>query len=298
MYNIPVEYDYINTANAKIKPSTVHIKNTGLDFYFKKYLLEKAISVFDFKIPDTWAKNYFLYILYCWGYIAIVQTDKYGIIPQGCALSGYNIFYQPVRATISNPLLRGILEPQIGEECAIIKLQPNYSGIMDIISYYADLMSLTTEALGTNLLNSKLSYVFGAESTAQAESFKELFDNVASGEPAVFTDKKLFREDGTPSWFTFTQDLKNNFIAPELLETLRTIETDFERFIGIPNANEEKKERLTSFDLQASSFSTCELWLDTLRQGMDEANKLFGLDLSVEWREGLQNGQGVDSDII
>lgn len=298
MYNIPVMYDYVNTANAHIEPSTVHIENTGLNFYFKKYLLEHAISVFDFKIPENWAKNYFLYVLYCWGSLAVVRTDKYGIITQGCSYEGYNIYYQPTNAVICNPLLTGILNPRIGEQCEIIKLQPNYSGIMDIVCYYADLMTLATEALGVNLLNSKLSFVFGAENKAQAESFKEMYDNVASGQPAVFVDKKLFKEDGTMSWYSFQQNLKDNFIAPELLETLRTIRTDFERFIGIPNANEEKKERLTSFDLKASSFSTCEIWLESLRESMDKVNKMFDLNLSVDWREGIKNGESFNSGLI
>ena len=297
MYNIPALYDYVNTANSMIEPSTVHVKNTGLQFYFKKYLIEKAISVFDFKIPDTWAKNYFLYVLYCYGFISVVRTDRFGVICQAASFKGYNVYFQPTNCVICNPLLTGILEPRIGKDCTLIKLQPNYSGIMDIVSYYADLMALATEALGVNLLNSKYSFIFGAENKAQAESFKEMYDKVASGEPAVFIDKQLFNEDGTPRWFTFSQDLRNNFLGPELLETLRTIETDFEKFIGIPNANEEKKERLTSFDLKASSFSTCELWLDTLKEGIEQTNDLFGLDLYVDWREDLKN-VSVDTNII
>ena len=300
MYNIPTLYDYINTANSAVEPSTVHCKNTGLNFYFKKYLLQKAISVFEWEgLPSTWAKNYFLYILYCWGFISVVRTDKFGVIPQGCSFRGYNVFYQPTHAIIANPLLSGIIEPRIGDECEIIKLQPTYSGIMDIVSFYADLMSLTAEALGVNLVNSKLSYIFGAQSKAQAESFKEMFDRVGSGEPGVFVDKKLFNDDGTPGWFTFAQDLKNNFIAPELIDTLRSIIVNFERDIGIPNANEEKKERLTSFDLKANTdFSNCELWLDCLREGVDKVNALFGLDISVDWREDIKNGNIIDTGAI
>ena len=302
MYNIPVLYDYMNTANSKIEPSTVHVKNTNLSFYFKKYLMQKAISVFDFKIPENWASNYFLYVLYCWGFIAVFDSTRYGknfgIIPQACSFKGYNVFYQPTDCIVVNPLITGIKELKIGRDCSLIKLQPNYSGIMDIVSYYADLMALATEALGVNLLNSKYSFIFGAENQAKAESFKEMYDEVAGGQPAVFVDKKLFNEEGQPTWFTFSQDLKNSFLAPELLETLRTIETDFERFIGIPNANEEKKERLTSFDLKASSFSTCEIWLDTLKEGIKQTNDLFGLDLSVDWREELKNGETFDTGAI
>lgn len=298
MYNsigsgAPFLYDYVNAYNGSIDPSTVHIKNTGLNRYFQKYLMQKAISVFKWSLPESWAENYFLYVLYCWGYIAVFETDKYGVIPQGCGLRGYNVFYQPTHAVITNPLLKGIREPQIGNQCSIIKLQPTYSGIMDIVDYYANLMALATEALGVNLLNSKLSYVFAAENKAQAESFKDMFDKIASGEPAVFTDKKLFKDDGTPNWFTFSQNIRESFIADDLLSELRKIDAMFSTEIGIPNANTDKKERLITDEVNANNFETrskCELWLDTLRKGIKETNDMFGLNISVDWREDLQEG--------
>lgn len=216
------------------------------------------------------------------------------MIPQGCGLKGYNIFYQPTNAVVTNPLLRGILEPRIGKECSLIKLQPNYSGILDIVSFYSNLMSLITEALAVNLLNSKLSYVFGAKTKAQAESFKKLFDSVASGEPAVFIDKGLFNDDGSPAWFTFSQNLKESYLGEELLSALRKVDSMFATDIGIPNANTDKKERLITDEVNANNFETrskCELWLDTLKKGVEEANEMFGIKISVDWREDLKGGE-------
>lgn len=287
----PYLYDYINAYNGSIDPSTVHVKNTGLNRYFQKYLMQKAISVFEWNLPENWAENYFLYVLYCWGFIAVFETNKYGVIPQGCGLKGYNIFYQPTNAIITNPLLRGSIEPRIGQQCTIIKLQPNYSGILDIVDFYANLMALTTEALGVNLVNSKLSYVFGSENKAQAESFKKMFDQIASGEPATFIDKNLFDEEGRPRWFTFSQNLKESYLADDLLSCLRKIDAMFSTDIGIPNANTDKKERLITDEVNANNFETrskCVLWLDTLKKGIKETNEMFGLDLSVDWRKDLK----------
>jgi hypothetical protein len=132
----PIYYQYINASNSIVSPSTVHIHNTGLSNFFKRYLLQKAMSVFKWKLPDAWEENYFLYVLYCWGYIAVVNTDKYGVIPQACGLQGYNIFYQPTTAVITNPLLKGILTPKIDIQCSLFRLQPDYGGIMDIVDFY------------------------------------------------------------------------------------------------------------------------------------------------------------------
>ena len=290
---VPYLYDYINMANSIVDPSTVHAERTSLNRYFERYLLEKAISVFKWEIPEQWAKNYVLYVLYCWGFISVVRTDKYGVIPQACSLRGYDIFYQPTNAVIANPLLTGIMDPRIGTECSLIKLQPDYGGIIDIIQYYANMMALAVESISTNLVNTKLAYVFGAENKAQAESFKKMFDSIASGEPAVFVDKNLFDDNGKPKWFSFSQNIKENYIVPELLSDLRKIEAMFDTDVGIPNANTDKRERLITDEVNANNFETrskCELWLEELKKGCADTNDMFGLSLSVDWREDLQEG--------
>ena len=57
--NIPANYETINLYNSSFSPSTVHVKNTGLQRYFRKYLLQKAISVFKWTLPEEWDEDYF-----------------------------------------------------------------------------------------------------------------------------------------------------------------------------------------------------------------------------------------------
>ena len=216
-YGMPVLYDYNNAYNGQINPSTVHVTNTGLQWYFKRYLLQKAMAVFEWTLPESWNRDYFLYVLYCWGFIGVVNTDKFGVICQGAALKGYGVYYQPTHLVIANPLLTGILEPEIGTQAALIKLQPDYRGVMDRINFYADMLALSAETAGVDLVNSRLAYVFGAQNKQQAESFKKMFDGIAAGQPAQFVDKSLFNEDGTPNWLLFNQNIKNTYIAGDIL---------------------------------------------------------------------------------
>lgn len=285
---IPVSYDYKNKYNSGSNPSTVHAKNSGLSWYFKRYLIEKVISVFEWDgIPDTWAKDYFFYTLYLAGNVAIINTDKYGVIPQHCGLRGYDVFYRPTNAVIANPLLRGILEPRIGTECALIKMQPDYCGIYDLIDYYADQMALCAESLGVNLVNSKLAYVFAAGSKSAAESLKKLYDDVASGEPAVFADKKLFDADGRPTWDYFSQNLQQNYIAGQILLDMAKIDNRFDTDIGITNVNITKTSGVSNSEIAANNNATrskAVVWLETMQEGIDVANRLFGLSLGVDLR--------------
>jgi len=301
-YGIPAEYDYINVFNASFSPSTIHVKNSDLQRFFRRYLFQKAISVFRWKLPETWNRDYFLYVLYAWGFIGVVETDKFGVICQAGAPYGYDIYYQPTNLIITNPLLKGALQPRIGTDCTVFKLQPDWGGINDLINYYADMLALCAETAGVNLLNSHLSFVFPADSKATAESYKKLFDRVASGEPCVVIDKHLYREDGEQSWEPFQQNIGQNYIVSDVISDMRKIMAQFDTEIGIPNANTDKRERLVTDEVNANNVETttrCELWLDSLKECAEKTNSMFGTSISVDWRhdpeEVATNEQGGDS---
>lgn len=286
--NVPPYSSYEqNLYNSNFSPSTVHVSNTKLRYYFQKYLLQKAISVFKWKLPEDWDEDYFKYTLYGMGYIAVLNTRSFGVICQGGALGGYNLYYRPSYIIITNPLIKESITAYINRDCAIIKLQPDYSSIMDIVSYYADQLALSAEALGMNLVNVKTGVVFPADDKALAESYKKMFDKINSGDPAVVVGKKLFDDEGKPAWFPFVQNMKQNYIASDVLSDMRKIEAMFDTDIGIPNANTDKKERLVTDEVNANNVETatrCELWLESIRKGVDKANEFYNLNISVDWR--------------
>lgn len=310
-FNRPYSSEFINQYNSIFSPSTVHVKNTGLAQFFKRYLLQEAISRFDFTLPERWDYNYFTAVLFIIGYIfGFDKEPAFGLIPQHGFIGGRTVQYQPYYATISNPRFKvqGSYRLVIGEECSIIKLQPDYCGLYDIVDYYGDLMALTAETVGVNILNSKLSYIFAADTKAKAESFKKLYDQIASGEPASFVDKNLFDEDGKLQVSLLTQDVGKNFIADRLLDALGTIRNKFLTDIGIPNANTDKRERLITGEVEANNFETASkasLWLQTMKKGMEKTRDMFGLDsseLNVEWSKSPDltqiQGGGMDGDAI
>lgn len=291
---MPYSYEMINLFNSSYSPSTLHTKNTQMFMFFKKYLLEKVMSVFEFELPEMWDKNYFLYSLFLNGYLTVVNTDKFGVICQHCGLRGYNIYYNPTHAIIVNPLLTGILEPKINTQCSLIKLQPDYSGVSDIVNYYADNMAMTAESCEMNIVNSKLSFLFAVRGKSQAESMKKILDKVMRGELGVFYDEKLKIGDGNIPLDFFNNDLKKNFIAPELQDTLRRWEEMFCNEVGIPNTRSDKKERMIVDEVNSNNiecFTKVELWLETLKEGIEKTNKMFNLNLNVKLRhnEGGEN---------
>ena len=301
---IPASYDYINEYNASYKPSTMHTKFTGLTGYFQRYLIQKILSVFKFEnMPETWAKDYFLYTLFIFGYVTVFNTDIFGIIPQHCSLAGYDVFYRPKRCIVANPLINKTRDLRIGQNCELIKMQPDYRGAWDIVSYYADLMSLTSESIAINLINSKFAYVFAADSKTGAESLKKLYDQIASGNPAAFADKQLFKEDGSPSWVMFANNLRQNYIGSELLEDLAKIDSRFNTDVGIPNVNIAKNSGVSESEVMSNNIDTkskAALWLETIQDGVKKVNNMFGLNIKVSLRfddveRSFEDGESFDN---
>ena len=300
MNDKPFNYDFINRYNSHIKPSTVHSQDNATAWYFRRYLIQKILSVYEFDgIPETWSVDYFLYTLFIWGFVAVVETDKFGVIPQHCSLFGYDVFYRPTNVTIANPLLRGILQPRIGVDCELIKMQPDYGSCWDIVSYYADLLALASESLAVNIVNSKLAYVFACDNKTVAESFKKMYDKLNEGNPAVFADSKLFDESGEPLWTTFQNNLKQNYVAGDMLDDMLKIDARFCTEIGIPNVNMAKASGVTDNEVEANNIDTkskASLWLETIREGLEKVNDMFDLNISVKFRfEGSENNVVVDN---
>lgn len=302
-YNAPYNYEFINLYNSARNPSSIHTRNTSLFNYFVRYLLKKVISVLDFEnAPETWAMNYFKYVLFGYGYIAIFDTKEYGVIPQQCMISDTRtIFYQPREAIITNPVFSQSKRLTIGKDCELLKLQPDYTSVMDIITTYADLMAICLETAGVNLINSKTSMIFFADDKAIAETFKKVFDKVNSGEPMVVADKKLQSVDGVKNWEVFTQNVGQNYITSNILDDMKTLEDQFNTKVGIPNANTQKRERLISSEVMANDVDTKALvnvWLDTLNDDIIKVNKRYNLNLKVKYRYDNYYQDEVNKEVV
>ena len=93
MHNPPYQYSYINSNYAETPQAFLRIHNTGVSRFFRKYLMQDALSVFKWKLPENWDPDFFRYVLMGFGFVAVFKTDLFGVIPQNCTLSGYNVFY-------------------------------------------------------------------------------------------------------------------------------------------------------------------------------------------------------------
>lgn len=287
MDGIPALANYLETGRS-VQLDLQAPPRDGLVWQFSRYLLQKAISVFEWDIPETWDRSYLLYCLYCFGRVAVVNTDRYGVIPQACGLMGYNIYYRPTQAIITNPLLTGILQPRIGVDCEILRLQPDYGGIMDLVSTYANLLAECSITAGVNLVTSRTALGFYTDHKSAADAIKKAFDAAVNGQPLVVMDKSLLAPNGSVGLESFFRDVKASYILSDVLADMRKIEDMYDTEIGIPNANTDKRERLITDEVNANNvetYSKCALWLEELQEACARVRRMFGIRLSVDWRQ-------------
>lgn len=287
------QYKIINLYNSTFSPSNVHMNDNALYWYFFEKLLNRVISVFKFTLPENWSASYFLYVLYLFGWIVIYKEKKdgLGIIPQSCTFEGLNVFYEPKKAIITNPALSGFRELEIGKECVLVKMKPNYTGFYELIDTYAQMLTNAWETANINMLQSKLGMYVFAKNKSQAETIKKALDKILGGSPIEVIDSNMKNEDGKLGVDYFNADLKSHYIFGDILNDCRKIYNNFCTDVGIANTNLEKKERLLVNEISANNAETytmIDMCMDGIKGSFNKAVKMFPElkgNLNVEWRD-------------
>ena len=313
-YTLPYLYKQINLYNGSYTPSQVKTYNTQQFEIWKRALFYRAMSVLDVKMPEEWKSHhdFFMFCLLAFGYVGVMNLDEMGKCFNPGTLGGYNFYYEPTYFILSNPAIKKQNENgkqlTIGKECEIVKFMPDYTGVWDIVCYYAEKLATMDVAINTAIINSKFAYVVGAKNKASAEVLKKLFDKVNSGEPAVFFDKKLANDgvDKEEPWQALFRDTKTSYILTDLLRDFQTIVNDFDTEIGIPTIPYEKKERMVVSEAESKevdAISRTIIWQRELERTLEMANEFLGfsdgdkLELEMTLRKGDENGTIQDNTV-
>lgn len=301
------------TTKAKEAPKMVNASEVGLDDlrrmflreapknvvgefswdngYYWEWGLKKILSRFELSgAPDNWDMNYFWSHLMLDGMIAILDTSL-GTIPLRCGTTGINVWDRPTDIVIANHIL-GSFTRKIGEDGALIHLQYNYHGISPILQRFSTLLAMCDSAISVNLMNSKVAFIGFVDDQAQAKTMQKMYDKITSGEPAVFPRKNQVNSE---NFLLF--NVKQTFIADDIMLVRRKIVNDFLSDIGINNANLDKRERLNEQEVNANNeevrFNVLN-WMDTIQEGLDVANHLYNLKLEVKLREVTTESENMD----
>ena len=285
---IPTDYEGLNIYNS-MRSVAGRVQNDLNTHYYMRALYQRAISGTRFKLPKAWrkAKRYFKNVLYTQGFIGVINSPQYGIIPQICSFSGYGLYLQPTDMLVNQPLVQ--FEGTIGENCELVHLTGDYMGIWDIIEHYAIRLSVAITSVDCALMNERVSFLAAGKNKAASETLKYLYERISAGEPFSVYDKDALKSNDLsdkddPIW-TFSQDVASQYVSDKLLADIDTILQQFDREIGIAAVG-EKKERMIQDEVQIQIQDSCarsSTWFENLSDSFERTNELFPeLDLGFE----------------
>lgn len=288
---LPYGFEKINVAEGTTFPSTIKPYNNYAFNYWCRSLMQRLASVIDADVP--WRGNVKTFVMFClfrWGYGVVFDSAEYGLSFQPCNISGYNFYYQPTIATVSNPAYKTSKEFNIGTDAELLQLTPDYKGIIDIIYYYAEKLASLDVSINTAIINSKIAWILGASSKSSAQVLKKALDLVNDGNPAVVYDrKKLLSANPTQDepWKLIDMEVKNNYILTDLLKDFQTVLNNYDAECGIPTVPYEKKERMVASEAdsrQIDSKARATTWIECLNESADIINARFGTTMHFDLR--------------
>lgn len=303
---IPLNYNQINIGAGMYSPSPVKNRNNKSFDYFVRSLFQRATTVFEWTVPDTWEgtrKDFFLYCLYKYGYVVISDFEEFGMGFQPCGLKGYDFYYQPTNALVANPALKQSLDLKLHEQGELLKITPDFRGLWDVLEFYAEKLSLLDNAINMSLINNKYAFFLGARNKTAGQALKKMLDLVNKGEPAVVWDMKLLN-DPTDKEIPFQEwkrdHLKDSYLTTDQLMDFHTIMNDFDAEVGIPTIPYQKKERLVSDEANAKladGKARSVTMYETIQASMTDIKKLYP-DIKLDCKMRYETvGEGGEEDV-
>lgn len=263
---------------------------SGKDYeyrYWFRALLQRLDSCLEFKnLPESWPKNFFSICLWSLGYVAVFDTQRFGLSFQPCTLGGvWDFYYQPSEAIVTNPKFQKRFT--IGKDAELIKICGDYRGILDLIDYYTVKLCNLSVAANMSFANAKLPAVFSARNEAEKRTIEAAYDDVQSGKPIIISRQSSDADEVIPCKNIFevwNQDFKQTYIGSQLLEDIQTVLDQFYNEIGIAKTVDKASHILNQEaafqDNQAQSRISD--WIKYLNESLDKVNKMFGTNMEVE----------------
>jgi len=300
----PLNMQELNNLAGHYSPSMVKAYNNATYAYWERSLFQRAVSRIKTTLPDNWEgtkRDFLLFCLLKLGYVFVSQSDSLGYWFNPGTLYGIDFYYQPTEFILANPRSNELglkNRYQLHTEGELLKFMPDYRGIFDIISYYAEKLSCLDNAINMSIINNKFAFILAAKNKATAEALKKILDKINKGEPAVFIDKMIANDPNdqdSPWQFIELQKLKENYITDKQLIDFQTILNAFDAEIGINTVPYQKAERFVSAEASSrmvDSQARLITAIECLQSSVKDIKKLYpDITLNFELRkEAAQDG--------
>ena len=168
------------------------------------------------------------------------------------------------------------------EDCVVIENNKLRMPTADVIDYFVEQLYNTVRTRDVNVETLKLPFIL-ATSDKELLTGKKIKQSIQNNEPYITINKEVINiEELVTVLQTGVKPFTN-----ELTDLYHDILNEALTYLGINNANTDKKERLITDEANANNqfIESCsELFLEARERACEEINKMFGTSISVELR--------------
>lgn len=248
--------------------------------YFNR-LMELSISMFEWKnLPKSIDERFLENVLFTDGMAVFFKDDVLGYLALRTTIGGrLNVYQIPTerRAYASNGYNQGLNEE---DSVIIFNNMIHTNAVVDVETFAKRLYNID-RAIDVNANAQKTPILITCEET-QRLTLKNVYMQYDGNEPVIFGDKNL----NPNSLKVLTTGAP--YVADKLYQLKNQIWNEALTYLGISNLNIQKKERLVSDEVTRNQGGViASRWsrLNSRRQACDKINEMFGLDISVDFRE-------------
>ena len=264
------------------KSATKMINNrVYTDYFYRLMLISKSLFKWE-NLPDGIDERFIERYLFTEGQCLFFKDDKLGFMVTKVVNNGqYNAYLEPtrVRPFAYNYQYDG---PELfnNENCVIIKNNDDSIPTFPTIDLYAFKLTDIDMTIRTNIMNQKTPVVITC-SDKQKLSLKNVINQRNENEYAIYGDKNLDMNQIN------VLDLRSPVVFDKLQIQKHDIWNECMTFLGINNANQDKRERLVADEVSANDEQVSaseDVMLKARQHCADLINEMFGLDIKVSRR--------------
>lgn len=263
---------------------------TYTDYYNRLMLLARSVFKWDGLTPqqEKAIERYFYYH----GKAMFFNDKNMGFTVTKFSDDGMlNIYDEPTYitpvATNSNSTIFNMLDVRpykVGEECVLMRNNDICLPTERTINMYALRLAEIQRTIDVNI-NAQKTPVIVTGSDKQMKSLKIVYNQFDGNKPVIYGDKTLE-----------TENIKVlNTAAPVVFDKLQiqkhAVLNEVMTFLGINNANMDKRERLVAGEVQANNEQielSAQCFLKAREAAAEQINKLFNLQVSVKMRNAAE----------
>ena len=264
--------------------------------YFNR-LSEIAMSRFQWNnLPDTCDKRFLEWALFNDGMaVFFMDIELGGYLALQTMIGGQLTVYRvPKMRTAYAP--NGYNNTDLNDKNSVIIFN-NYMRTNDVSAIEQYAIELT-ELEYSFLINCKAQKtpLLLQSNEKQMVSLLNLYESYDGNSPVIFGDKSSMGEQPIKAISTGAP-----FVADRIYDMKARIWNEALTYLGIPNISENKKERMITDEVERQNGGTLasrNSALEMRRQACDEINKMFGLNISVDFRDGTKEFSQLNSEKV